>query len=229
MSFDAIVVLPYTRVPRDPGSTGGGYRMSHFTARCVLAGLELYEQGIASRFVLPGERRAPATSDLERSFLLSRGVHPEQILDFPDLNGTLPQLEPVRKLQKAGQLGRVVVVCFAFHAWRVGEYMRMLRIHGEVAEVERTHATFLRTHRNAVRVNRDELVNLPQLAKITRTEQRLSRALLLVDRPFGYLAPASRLYKLLTGPTITDIHHGQPRVSLARLEALALRTKFRQR
>ncbi len=63
---DAIVVLPYTRVKRSRGAPSV-YRMSHFTARGILAGLELYRQGAAPRFILPGEQRKPATSDLEQS------------------------------------------------------------------------------------------------------------------------------------------------------------------
>src|SRR5918911_1785151 len=156
---DAIVVLPYTRVKRRSGSAPV-YRMSHFTARCVLAGLELYQQGAAPRFILPGEQRGPATSDLERSFLLRRGVPLERILDLPNRNGTLQQLEPVARLQRQGRLGRVIVVCFAFHAERVRAYLRLLRVHGDVAEVEQTHAAFLRARTPTARVNREELVGL---------------------------------------------------------------------
>ena len=123
--YDAIVVLPYTRVKRWPGSAPA-YRMSHFTARCILAGLEIYQQGAAPRFILPGEQRGPATSALERSFLLRRGVPLEHILDLPNRNGTLQQLEAVARLQRQGRLGRVVVVGFASHAERVRAYMQLL-------------------------------------------------------------------------------------------------------
>jgi uncharacterized SAM-binding protein YcdF (DUF218 family) len=193
--------------------------MSHFTARCVLAGLELYQQGAAPRLILPGEGRGPATSDLEQNFLLSRGVAPERLLNLPNRNGTLQQLEPVARLQRQSQVTNVVVVCFAFHARRVREYMRQLGIRGDLAEVEHTHAAFLRLSAGATRVNRDELVNLPQLGPIRRAEQGLSRMLLRIDRPFGRWAPATRLFKLLAGPTLTDIERGRPRVGLARAEA----------
>jgi hypothetical protein len=193
--------------------------MSHFTARCILAGLELYEQGVAPLFILPGEQHGPATSDLERIFLIRRGVVPERILDLPNRNGTLEQLEPVARLQHDGGCANVAVVCFAFHAERVSEYMRLLRIRGDIAEVEQTHTEFLRTRGGSTRVNREELVNLSQLARVEHAEQGLSRALLRIDRPFGHLAPATRLLKLLTGPTITDIERGRARVGLARVAA----------
>jgi uncharacterized SAM-binding protein YcdF (DUF218 family) len=120
-SVDAIVVLPYTRVRRSSGAPT--YRMSHFTARCILAGFELYQQGVATRFVLPGEQRAPATSDLEQAYLVRRGVGPERIVNLPNLNGTLEQLEAVARLQQRGGLGAVVVLSFAFHAQRVRSYV----------------------------------------------------------------------------------------------------------
>ena len=216
--FDAIVVLPYTRVKRRSGVTPP-YRMSHFTARCVLAGLELYQQGVATRFILPGEQRAPATSDLEQDFLARRGVGPERMVNLPNLNGTLDQLEPIARLQRQGSVKQVLVVCFAFHAERVREYMRLLGIRGEVAEVEHTHAEFLRVHARAVRIDAQELVNLPQLRRVIDAERAISRALLRIERPFGVRAPATRLFKLLAGPTITDIERGGPRVGLARVEA----------
>ena len=213
---EAIVVLPYTRVRR----RGGQYRMSHFTARCVLAGLELYQQHAAAHFLLPGEQRNPATSDLERAFLIRRGVPAENILCYPDLNGTLHQLEPVARLQRHGEINNAIVVCFAFHAPRVAEYMRMLPLRGDVAEVERTHADYLRSTASARRVNREELVNLPQLAQLERAEHGISHLILRLDRPFGRRAPLTRLLKLLAGPTITDIDHGRARVGLARLDRL---------
>ncbi len=216
--YDAIVVLPYTRVKRSRGSTSV-YRMSHFTARCVLAGLELYQQGAAPRFILPGEQRRPATSDLEQSFLLRRGARRERILNLPNRNGTLQQLEPVVRLQGQGRLGKVVVVCFAFHAERVCAYMRLLGMRGDVAEVEQTHVAFLRARSPAARANREELLNLPQLRPVRRAEHGVSRRLVAIDRPFGRWAPATRLFKLLAGPAITDIERGQARIGLARLEA----------
>jgi DUF218 domain len=216
--LDAIVVLPYTRVQRRSGPAPS-YRMSHFTARCVLAGLELYQQGVGARFVLPGEQRAPATCDLEKTFLVSRGIAPERILSLPNRNGTLEQLEPVARLQRRGSLGRIVVVCFAFHAERVREYVHLLGIRGEVAEVERTHAEFLRARAVSARVDRDQLLNLPQLARVIAAERGISHALLRLDGPFGRWAPATRLFKLLAGPTITDIERGKARVGLVRVEA----------
>ena len=215
--FDAIVVLPYTRVRRRLGAAPR-YRMSHFTARCLLAGFELYQEGVAARFILPGEQRRPATSDLEQTFLLSRRVAPGCILNVPNRNGTLEQLEPVARLQGRGRLGNVVVVCFAFHAERVRDYMRLLGIRGDIAEVEQTHTLFLRVHAGASRVDREELLDLPQLRPVVQAERRISRTLLWIDRPFGRRAPATRLFKLLAGPTITDIQCGAAHVGLARVE-----------
>lgn len=217
--YDAIVVLPYTRVKRSHGSPSV-YRMSHFTARCVLASLELYQQGAAPRVILPGEQRRPATSDLEQRFLLRRGVQLERILNLPNRNGTLQQLEPVVRLQRQGRLGKVVVVCFAFHVPRVRAYMRLLGICGDVAEVEQTHVAFLRARSQSARANRQELLNLPQLRPVRRAEHGISRMLLTIDRPFGRWAPATRLFKLLAGPTITDIEGGRARVGFTRLVAL---------
>ena len=216
---DAIVVLPYTRVMRR-GAPAPSFRMSHFTARCVLAGLELYQEGLAARFVLPGEQRRPATSELERAYLLSRGVPSERILTFSGLNGTLEQLECVAGLQGTARLGAVVIVCFHFHAERVREYLRLLGIRGYLAEVERTHAEFLRNQAGAVRVDRDQLIRLPQLGPVMGAERGISYRLLRIDRPFGRLAPASRLFKLVAGPTITDIERGRARIGLARVEAV---------
>jgi DUF218 domain len=193
--------------------------MSHFTARCVLAGLELYQQGVATRFILPGEQRAPATSDLEQAFLVRHGIGQDRIVNLPNLNGTLEQLESVARLQRQCRLKDFVVVSFAFHAERVRNYMRVLAIHGEVAEVEKTHADFLRVYAGALRVNEQELLNLPQLVAVMDAERGISRALLRIDQPFGAAAPATRLFKLLAGPTITDIDRGRARVGLARVEA----------
>jgi hypothetical protein len=215
-SVDAIVVLPYTHVVRSSGART--YRMSHFTARCILGGLELYRQGVAARFILPSEQRAPATSDLEQAYLLRRGVGNDCIVNLPDLNGTLEQLEAVARLQQRGELGTVVVLCFAFHADRVRTYMRLLGIEGELAAVEHIHAEFLRTYAGAVRISEEELLNLPQLAHVLAAERGITGTLLRLDRPFGNRAPVTRLFKWLAGPTITDIERGQARVGLVRLE-----------
>jgi len=217
--LDAIVVLPYTRVLRRSSPTRS-YRMSHFTARCVLAGLELFRCGVAGRFVLPGEQHGPATSDLERDFLIRRGVESECILNLPNRNGTLQQLEPVADLQRKGQLGKVVVVCFGFHKDRVRSYMRLLEICGSIAEVEQTHAQFLRERCGSVRVDREELVDLPQLRPVVSAERGLIARLLAVDRPFARRAPATRLFKVIAGPTITDIERGRAHVGLARVDAV---------
>jgi hypothetical protein len=40
----------------------------------VLSELQIYHYGVATRFSMPGEKRAPAISDLEQPFLVSRGV-----------------------------------------------------------------------------------------------------------------------------------------------------------
>jgi hypothetical protein len=194
--------------------------MSHFTARSVLAGLELYRQGIADRFVLPGEQRGPATSDLEAWFLRRQGIASERILSLPGLDGTLQQLEAVGNLQRSGAVGGVVVVSFAFHAPRVLAYMRLLTIRGEIAEVEQTHVAFLHARSARTRADRAVLMSLPQLAEVRRAEQGISRTLLDVDRPFGRRAPATRLFKALAGPTVTDIDHGHARIGLARVERL---------
>jgi hypothetical protein len=97
--------------------------------------------------------------------------------------------------------------------------MRLLAIHGDVAEVEQTHVAFLRAHGGSARLTREALLNLPQLGPVRRAEQGLSRWLLAIDRPFGCWAPTTRLFKLLAGPTITDIERGRARVGLVRLEA----------
>lgn len=47
--YAAIVVLPYTRVRRGVEAPPA-YRMSHFTARALLTGYELYQQGAAPVF-----------------------------------------------------------------------------------------------------------------------------------------------------------------------------------
>jgi len=52
---------------------------------------------------------------------------------------------------------------------------------------------------------------------VKRAEEIISPALLRIDRPFGRCAPASRLF--IAGPTVTDIHPGEARVGLVRLEA----------
>jgi hypothetical protein len=194
--------------------------MSHYTARSVLAGLELYRQGAGERFVLPGEQRRPATSDLEACFLVRQGIAPERILKLPDLNGTLQQLEAVSHLQRTGVIGSVVVVSFAFHAPRVLAYLQLLAIDGELAEVEQTHVAFLHARSPGTRADRAVLLELPQLADVRRAEQGISRTLLDVDRAFGRHAPATRLFKALAGPTTTDIDHGQARVGLVRIERL---------
>ena len=63
------------------------------------------------------------------------------------------------------------------------------------------------------------LLDLPQLGPVRRAEQGISRRLLAIDRPFGAWAPGSRLFKLLAGPTITDVEGARARVGLVRLEA----------
>jgi hypothetical protein len=194
--------------------------MSHFTARAILAGLELYQQGASRRFILPGEQRAPATSDLELMFLLRRGIQRQQVLDLPNRNGTLEQLEPVARLQRDGQLREVLVECFAFHAARVRALMDLLHIAGDLAEVEQTHAAFLRARTPTARVSRAELVNLLPLERIRQAEERISRRLLALDRWAGRWAPLTRLFKLVAGPTITDIEFGRARVGLVRVETL---------
>jgi hypothetical protein len=156
---------------------------------------------------------------LEQDFLLRRGVPLASILNLPGRNGTLQQLEPAASEQRDGRLGKVPVVCSAFHAERVCAYMRLLGIQGEAADVEQTHAAFLRARGGSVRLTREVLVDLPQLGPVRRAEHGISRRLLAIDRPFGRVAPATRLCKLLAGPTITDIERGRARVGLVRMEA----------
>ncbi len=69
------------------------------------------------------------------------------------------------------------------------------------------------------------LVTLPQLQPVVRVEEGISRRLLAMDAPFGRLAPLTRAFKLLSGPTVTDIDHGRARVGLVRLEAARARAR----
>lgn len=217
--YAAIVVLPYTRVRRGVEARLV-YRMSHFTARAVLAGYELYQQGTAPVFILPGEQHGPATSELEQFYLVRRGVPADRITTMTDLNGTLQQLERMAQLQKRSKLGRIIVVCFGFHEVRVRALIDMLGVRGDTAEVERVHVDFLRVRGASVRVNRDELLNLPQLDPVRRAEEGITGRLLALDRPFGRRAPLTRLFKMLMGPTITDIERGRARIGLSRLEPI---------
>lgn len=221
--YDAIVVLPYTH--RDDPSKERQtlyrgselttrYRLSHFTARSVLAGWELYQQGKARLFVLPGEEKEPSTADLEKAYLVSKGVPEEDIVVFPNLNGTQQQLDPIFELQKSGELGKVLVVSFEFHKQRVSELMKIWGIEGDVAEVEETHVRFLQNLGNGNRVDREELINLPQLDQIKKAEHGIARKMMMLDRPFGKRAPFSRIAKVLMGPTVTDID----KVGLVRIE-----------
>lgn len=210
--YEAIMVLPYTRVERK----GGGYRMSHFTSRAISAGWELYQQGKAPLFILPGEFKNPATSDLEKDYLIKKGVSPENIIDFPNLNDTFAQLKLIAALQRRGELDKVLVVAFEFHQERVREWMRRLKIEGDVAEVEETHEKWLQERSGGrSRVNREQLINLPQFEFVKRAE-RVARTLMVLDKPFGEVAPLTRVVNFLRGPTITDINQ----LSLAHIEKI---------
>jgi hypothetical protein len=85
---------------------------------------------------------------------------------------------------------------------------------------EGLHADFLRSVGGSVRVDRVELSNLPQLRQVIAAERGVVARLVDIDRPFAGWAPASRLFKLIADPTMTDIDRGQARVGLARVEAL---------
>ncbi len=218
-TYDAIVILPYTRVergvsPREvernnadnlqgPRTT---HRMSHFTSRAVLAGWELYDQRKAPVIIIPGEEQNPATSDLEKDYLMRKGVDTDNIIDFPNLNGTQQQLDPIADLQKSGKIGKVLIVSFEFHRERVSELMKRWDIQGDIAEVEQTHVQYLqelnsRANENRLEqgksvvktlANRDRLINLPQLEPIKKAEHGIARKLMTVDKPFGRQAPFSR-------------------------------------
>lgn len=245
--YDAIVILPYTRKKRDvnpadvernnvenlPGPRTT-YSMSHFTSRAVLAGRELYEQQKAPFIILPGEENNPATSDLEKDYLIKNGIDVNNIFDFPNLNGTQQQLDPIADLQKNGSIGKVLIVSFEFHKERVKELMRRWGIQGDVAEVEQTHVEYLREqNRRAnekrkvlgeeerkIRANRDTLVNLPALEPIKKAEHGIAIKLMKLDKPFGRKAPFSRIAKTIMGPTITDIQGGKVKVGLVRIEKI---------
>lgn len=226
--YDAIVVLPYTRREREvnakviennrdnnvPGPRTT-HRLSHFSSRGILAGLELYREGKAPYFILPGEQKDPSTCDLEEEYLVRKGVAVEQIFTFPNRNGTAQQLDPVLALQKAGELGKVLIVSFEFHKGRVGELIKAWGINADVAEVETTHAKFQQeASQGKSHTNREQLINLPQLDSVKRAEHGIPRLLNIMDKPFGQKAPASRGAKFIMGTTITDID----KTTLVRLE-----------
>ena len=218
--YDAIVVLPYTRVKRAGAKRiENSHRMSHFTIRACSVGWELYQQNMAPLFILPGEQKNPATSDLEKDFLIKKSVDPENIIDFPNLNGTLEQLEPIADLRKKGKIDKVLVVAFEFHRKRVQEYMKLLDIDGDIAEVEQTHINALHARGKGSRASRKTLINMPQLKPIKKAEG-IARKIVALDKPFGRRAPVSRLYKLITGPTITDIERGKVKLGLVRIEKI---------
>lgn len=218
--YDAIVVLPYTRVKRTGAiAPKDFYRRSHFTTRAISVGWELYQQNMAPLFILPGEQKNPATSDLEREFLIKKGVAPENIIDFPNLNGTAKQLKPIADLQDEGKIGKVLIVSFESHQKRVQQHMELFDINGDIAEVERTHVDALRARGKGSKASREKLINMPQLKKIKKVE-RIARKIVALDRPFGRRAPVSRLYKFITGPTITDIKQGKLELGLVRIEAI---------
>jgi len=62
-------------------------------------------------------------------------------------------------------------------------------------------------------------MDLTQVRAVAAAERGISGALLRIDRPLGVMAPATRLVKLLAGPTVTDVEGGHPRLGLARIEA----------
>lgn len=244
--YDAIVVLPYTRRERnvDPTQVRDNieqnlpgprttHRMSHFTSRAILAGWELFDQGKAGKFILPGEEKNPSTSELEANFLINnRHVDPNKIQVLSNLNGTVQQLDPVAKLQREGRLGKVLVVSFEFHKQRVEELMRRAGILGDIAEVEQVHADYLTDlnkkkneerktlglEEKPIRVSRDQLIHLPAVEEVKRTEEGIVRKVLKLDAPFGDKAPVSRSLKVLTGTSITDLDHDKAVMRMARAE-----------
>jgi hypothetical protein len=236
--YDAIVVLPYTRRERENFPEGSNpqstHRLSHFSSRAVLAGWELYDQGKAPLFILPGEQKDPSTSELEHDFLLRKGVPDIDIIEYPNLNGTPEQLDPILKLQKESGLGRVLVVSFEFHKERVEELMKRWGIDGDIAEVEQTHVKYLQSlaqkNDRESTVNRDTLINLPQLEPIKKAEHGIARKFMSLDKPFGRYAPFARFAKLIMGPTITDIDKlGLVRVEKARKAILEMKQKLQRK
>ena len=94
--FDPTIVLPYPRVKRRSGATPSD-RLSRFTARSVLAGLELDKPRPGHAFHPAAERCAPATSDLAQAFLVRRGVEPERIVNLLNVNGTLDNVGQLKR------------------------------------------------------------------------------------------------------------------------------------
>ena len=216
---DAIVVLPYDM--SFDSVTGSRHKMSHFTSRAILAGLELYQDGKAPLFILPGEQKNPSTSDLERDYLIRKGIDPSNIFTADNLNGTQQQLDPIADLQKNGNLGKVLVVAFEFHKERAEDLIRQWGIKADIAEVEKTHARFLKEQSHGgSKVDRNVLINLPQLEKVKKAEHGIARRLTSVDRPFGRRAPFARTAKKIMGPTITDIDRRTSRIGLVRIERI---------
>lgn len=214
--YDAIVVLPYSQRERPPKNGKRRYRMSHYTARAALAGWELYHQGAAPFIILPGEQINPATSDMEAEFLQKKGVPETHIINFPNLNGTQEQLDPIAELQDSGKIGKVLIVSFAFHKPRVASLVQQWGITGDIAEVEETHALYLQSlnpQHNAVHI-REVLVNMPRVKKLEKVEHGLPTLLTHLDRRSGRKAPFARKAKFLMGPAVSDID----KTGLARVE-----------
>ena len=235
--YEAIVVLPYTGVERSVDSTQAKsnidhdlpgprttHRMSHFTSRAILAGWELFDQKKAPKFILPGEGKDPSTADLEANFLINnRGLLPDQIQLFTNKNGTVDQLEPIAKLQRNKKLGKILVVSFEFHRGRVEDILKRFGIDADTAEVEQTHTDYLKARGNT-NVDRDQLVNLPQVLEVKKAEEGLVKKIHKLDGYFGDKAPISRLLKHITGPTVTDIDHGRVVMTFPRAQKFKIKT-----
>ena len=207
-NYDAIVILPYSRRESKNGFKRK-YRMSSPTARSVLAGLDLYNEEQAPLLLLPGEETSPSTCELEREYLVGkRGVEPENVIIFPNLNGTQQQLDPIAKLQKEKSVGKVIVVTFRFHAPRTQEIMRRWGIYGDITIVQDLEEKYGRTHNSPTSKKFDEVTE--------NAERGIPNLLMKLDKPFGKTAPCGRIAKAIMGPTITDIDN----VGLVRIEKL---------
>lgn len=225
--YDAIVVLPYDMsfnsgtIRRSPQGNRTIHKMSHFTSRAILAGLELFQEGKAPLFILPGEQKDPSTSDLERDYLVRMGVDTDRIFTAENLNGTQQQLDSIADLQKNGNLGKVLVVAFEFHKRRAGDLIGQWGINADIAEVEEMHVRFLKEQSyGRSKVDRSILINLPQLEKVKKAEHGIARRLANMDRSFGRRAPFARTAKFIMGPTITDIDRRTTKIGLVRIERI---------
>lgn len=215
-----LLILPYTR--RDLGNKK--FRLSYFSQLATETGLLLWRANQVKSFLLPGEQRNPSTCDLETDYLVQNGVPNSKISCFPNVNGTLQQLEPIAKLQKQKKIGSISILAFHFHIPRTKHLIKVLRIDAEILEVEETYLKLKYPNKTPEQLQKQRLKMLaaPFMQRAIRAETGIVRYLFLLDKPFGTLFPISRLSKLLMGPSITD----KDKIGLVRLEKIKNRFKF---